>query len=320
MSSLTLPRWFSSRRSHKKNGDVKDRDNQDRFGSLDRRKDAAKLVDEDELESVGHTYENAAFMATPTLGVEEANRKAEGGGFMMTPVAAPTHEDILRARHNLRKTLSVPDALHKGRNSRRDEHREYMNVMAKYKTRRSPRDALPRTPNEYQDSRVATVTPRRRLAGSSGEESLGFGSLTSLEDDKKQSLPQYGFPAWSLSSSLCPSDPPNAASILGLVRSNLNVDIEEEDENNDPFEESEVAQGAKESLAPQMDDRPIPGDVDEDNDELFRCWSSNGPSFTPPPLPEQGMQGFSWFPHLHAISQWEKDYFLHPLHSTLLLR
>ncbi len=276
--SLTLPRWFSSSSSSSSLKKMKKRSDKDGWGdtnrgyrSLERNKKLLGVAGEGKD---AHTYENAAFLDSP--GVESGcfrvvdrsmNETPRGGGgaaghaHAAVPAPTPTHDDILRARRNLRKTLSVPCALQQQQQQqrrsssstrRRQEHREFLRQMSRSKTRRSPRDALPSRPGEEDEDEEEgggegfspRPPSRSRLAATSED------TATSLDEGLDDGAGE--------DEAFWPSPP--ASVDLAAGSGNVNFDVEE-------------GEGANEAMA-------------DKEEEEFRCWSSNGPSFTPPPLPE----------------------------------
>ncbi len=269
MSSMTLPRWFSSRKARKK-CDEEDEEENRGYRSLERNKKFFKVMKEDkrrveeEEDEGAHTYENGSFFSTPEVEsgcFRVADRSLIGHQGrdqvgVTTPDRPPlTHEDILRARQNLRKTLSVPCALqqqsHSGGSSgnsslmRRQQHREFLHLQSRSKTRRSPRDALPSRPGEEAEEGSGTrmtTTTRTRLPATSNT----FTSVEDLDEEEEEGAGE--------DEAFWPSPPPSM---------NINYVVEEDED------------GANESMAERGGQQ-----------QEFRCWPSNGPSFTPPPLPE----------------------------------
>ncbi len=305
--SLTLPRWFSSRKSLlNKSASSNNAATDDGAGagagagdyrSLERgRKGANGGSSALALPPpppppppplMAPTYENVecgSFRVADRFGAGGASDPAPD-----TPAhRATTHEDILRARQTLklRKSTSagqVPQG-NNARNSRREGHREFLNLASRAKSsaskkgpsgglsHRSPSDALPSTPDE-----IHRLQQRSRLSAhvnSEGDdcyEGDDWGEGASI-------LSELGVGGCGEDEAFWPSPPPPVpppprTRPKGL---NLNFDVREEEEQ--PEDEYVLFEGApvQESLAPK----------EENEEEEFRCWPSNGPSFTPPPLPE----------------------------------
>ncbi len=305
--SLTLPRWFSSRKSLlNKSANNAAADNCEDSGagdyrSLERgRKGANGGASALALPPppppppppplMAPTYENVecgSFRVADRSGANAADAPD-------TPAhRATTHEDILRARQTLklRKSTSAGQVSQGSvRNSRREGHREFLNLASRAKSssssssrkgpsgglsHRSPSDALPSTPDE-------ALHRQRRSRPSAVANSEGDDCCEEDEDwgEGASILSELGVAGCGEDEAFWPSPPPPPVPPPPKTRPrglNLNFDVREEEEEQ-PEDEYVLFEGAipaQESLAPK-----------EENEEEFRCWPSNGPSFTPPPLPE----------------------------------